>query len=382
MKKITSWILVIVGGFVFVGYLGLGGMPSTGNATEIGTVNGKPILYKENSQLDRTYRQIINQYESQGMQVNEMMRAQMLQYAFNSVADQKLLENFAEKNDLAYSDAQMTETDFQFAKQGGIMTWEQYKEMLTELDDDIIRLRQEQAEQALLSRMIQGTYFFTAPVSQFEIQRKAKLFQYKKQFYFAYLDAGSLIEDSVKDSDLRAYYLENQSNYTSSYSESLDTVRIDYLNANAAGLSASIKTAGRQKIQDALSAGRFEENFFQTASQLDLAVYESEKVNATAQSIDSADGEALEFIQESLIEKLIQIPANESQILDTESGLLLAKVVDVEKPEDSVNLPSFITDSYKEEITSARSQRLQYAFIQSLRDEADIEYNFGRKQAQ
>src|ERR1700761_6742439 len=101
-------IAVAMVGFILIDALSqrTGGGLFSKNTTTVGQVDGEKI---EQIQFDQQLKQAEQNYQQQGMQVNDELRAQINNQLWKTVVDQKILQEQVKKLGLAFTDREIND---------------------------------------------------------------------------------------------------------------------------------------------------------------------------------------------------------------------------------------------------------------------------------
>lgn len=212
--KTLQWIGISVISVLLILYFLVFDTRGSQTTPVIGTVNGTPIYYTSSSPFGRALRNIENNYQRLGIQINNEMYSYIEDMAFKSAVATVLLDNIASKN-ITVSDNLIVEAmKGQFVDTNGIYNDLAYQSFVKNTSkSEQIRIEKEIKEN-ILYQTISMELFGDIKINSLEAERDYKKTQTKRDIEMVYIDAFSIVENStIPASDLEKYFNDNKTNF-------------------------------------------------------------------------------------------------------------------------------------------------------------------------
>lgn len=212
--KTLQWIGISVISVLLILYFLVFDTRGSQTTPIIGTVNGTPIYYTSSSPFGRALRNIENNYQRLGIQINNEMYSYIEDMAFKSAVATVLLDNIASKN-ITVSDNLIVEAmKGQFVDTNGIYNDLAYQSFVKNTSkSEQIRIEKEIKEN-ILYQTISMELFGDIKINSLEAERDYKKTQTKRDIEMVYIDAFSIVENStIPASDLEKYFNDNKTNF-------------------------------------------------------------------------------------------------------------------------------------------------------------------------
>lgn len=212
--KTLQWIGISVISVLLILYFLVFDTRGSQTTPVIGTVNGTPIYYTSSSPFGRALRNIENNYQRLGIQINNEMYSYIEDMAFKSAVATVLLDNIASKN-ITVSDNLIVEAmKGQFVDTNGIYNDLAYQSFVKNTSkSEQIRIEKEIKEN-ILYQTISMELFGDIKINSLEAERDYRKTQTKRDIEMVYIDAFSIVENStIPASDLEKYFNDNKTNF-------------------------------------------------------------------------------------------------------------------------------------------------------------------------
>lgn len=212
--KTLQWIGISVISVLLILYFLVFDTRGSQTTPIIGTVNGTPIYYTSSSPFGRALRNIENNYQRLGIQINNEMYSYIEDMAFKSAVATVLLDNIASKN-ITVSDNLIVEAmKGQFVDTNGIYNDLAYQSFVKNTSkSEQIRIEKEIKEN-ILYQTISMELFGDIKINSLEAERDYRKTQTKRDIEMVYIDAFSIVENSIiPASDLEKYFNDNKTNF-------------------------------------------------------------------------------------------------------------------------------------------------------------------------
>lgn len=230
MRGKAGKILGVIFAIAFVGWMVFElGMDVTGrgqntNASELGRVNGEPVL---NQQYQAAYQELAQQAQQSGTQLSAEQRRELEEAAWNRVVDQMLIQQAIRERGIRATDeevrlaalnvphpALMQNELFQTNGQFDLAKYQRYLQSPATSEEMLLQLEQYYRamvpQQKLFSQITSGAY-----VSDAELWRAWQDRNETATVEYIALDVSRLVpgEVQVSDAEVREYYDEHQDDF-------------------------------------------------------------------------------------------------------------------------------------------------------------------------
>lgn len=212
--KTLQWIGISVISVLLILYFLVFDTRGSQTTPVIGTVNGTPIYYTSSSPFGRALRNIENNYQRLGIQINNEMYSYIEDMAFKSAVATVLLDNIASKNIIVSDNLIVEAMKGQFVDTNGIYNDLAYQSFVKNTSkSEQIRIEKEIKEN-ILYQTISMELFGDIKINSLEAERDYKKTQTKRDIEMVYIDAFSIVENStIPASDLEKYFNDNKTNF-------------------------------------------------------------------------------------------------------------------------------------------------------------------------
>lgn len=316
-KSVVIWVLMALLIVVFVFSFMMEEIVDTSRSGgAVGSIDHKKIMMTRGSDFYDYYSRIMEQYGSQGPQLESFAKAA----AFNAVVDNYILVQAALKNHLyVFNEELLDNLQAGLSKEG--VSLEAYKNYVV---SDRQRI-EAHMKNSLLSQKVEDTFFRVFPVSQSDLIFEERLKSFGKKMKVVYWRFDNDYSSIINEEKLKKYYEANSKRYEKYglFNEAKSFVEADYINENEQALQDLIF----EKIR-----GDFEKkknlSLEEIAKEMKAEVLNTKLVKTDSEKLDFIEpAKSLSGVGPDKILDLIQIPLHRrSDLIRTSDGAILVEI--------------------------------------------------------
>ncbi|HMB00505.1 MAG TPA: SurA N-terminal domain-containing protein [Spirochaetota bacterium] len=287
-KKVFTTVFVVVLAVVFVGAYSSGNFFSSNRQQLLGTVNGSEI-YTYSDDFQRIYGSLRERMREEKSEFKKADEARIRQQAFQQTALSRLLFDYMEEQGIHAADATVKKSiKGQFVGSNNkfnelayrsflkrapherkVMAEQQYRRSIEKsIFYSDLNLMNFQSEPSTIERLA----YKYIPASHLEIDNYLFLSAIRKKVIIAQKfldDYSSLITEEM----LRDFYTQHKAKYGwDSFANNRFDIQIRFENQKEQMLKEKLKTPFVEKLNEALIAGKFRQNFRQAAASLGMNI--------------------------------------------------------------------------------------------------------------